>query len=514
MAGGTLDSVTSSAGGATDFSSALYSFLDRLAPAMYNRLYSAPASCLSIFRLLPITSRHIVLNTLWYDQVVRIEDVALWVRERRSEGGDKGERRHLSSSLSALARLHIITPRLSRPGDVPTDATELDMNPKFRQSFRSALTGGGTAGSFGVAAGEQDSDVTVQFLDQHAETQWETIQHFMVGSEAGAKKPSDKVLHLLARSELMYAPTKSLRSMRITSKGFQFLLEDVNTQLWDLLLSYLEESQDLVETIGFLFMLGSLELGTGYLTENLSGIQLGVLSDLADYGLVYRPSSTSSIFYPTRLATTLTSSAPPLVSSRHTNEEKGFLVLETNYKLYAYTSNPLQIAVLGLFAQLKTRFANFVTGHITRDSIRRGLANGITANQIISYLSSRAHPQMRALQASLLSAASSSSQPASLADAPLLPTTVVDQIRLWEHERRRIQTTEVYLYDEFSSEHDFELVRGYAGEVGGLVWADERRRRVAVGAGENALVREFIKRRMAQAQAEAAAAAGGAPLAG
>lgn len=31
--------------------------------------------------------------------------------------------------------------------------------------------------------------------------------------------------------------------MRITSKGFQFLLEDVNTQLWDLLLVYLEESQ-------------------------------------------------------------------------------------------------------------------------------------------------------------------------------------------------------------------------------------------------------------------------------
>ena len=31
--------------------------------------------------------------------------------------------------------------------------------------------------------------------------------------------------------------------MRITSKGFQFLLEDVNTQLWDLLLVYLDESQ-------------------------------------------------------------------------------------------------------------------------------------------------------------------------------------------------------------------------------------------------------------------------------
>lgn len=234
--------------------------------------------------------------------------------------------------------------------------------------------------------------------------------------------------------------TRSLRNMRITSKGFQFLLEDVNTQLWDLLLVYLEESQvsfrrfvpagprlistvdvqDLVQTIGFLFMLGSLELGRvrrvllaatqprltpspqAYMTDNLSQIQHGVLRDLADYGLVYLPEVSrprqirfavyeadprghqrnAPIFYPTRLATTLTSSAPPLVSSRHSNEEKGFIVLETNYKLYAYTSNPLQIAVLGLFAHLKTRFANFVTGHITRESIRRGLANGITANQV------------------------------------------------------------------------------------------------------------------------------------
>ncbi|GAA6033215.1 hypothetical protein JCM8097_002999 [Rhodosporidiobolus ruineniae] len=480
----------------SDLSQGVMAFLDRLPPASYSRLYAAPASCLSIFRLLPLTSRHIVLNMLWHDEVVTVGDVALWVRERKSEGGDKGERRHLSASLSALARLHILTPRLSGQGEQPTDATQLDMNPKFRQSFRSALTGGGTAGSFGVAAPEQDEDVTVQFLDQHAEMQWETIQHFMVGSEAGAKKPSESVLKLLVRSELMYSPTQSLRQMRITSKGFQFMLEDVNTQLWDLLLAYLEDSEDLVETIGFLFMLGSLELGRAYLTDHLTDAQRGVLKDLADYGLVYRPSPSSTHFYPTRLATTLTSSAPPLVSSRYTNEEKGFIVLETNYKLYAYTSNPLQIAVLGLFAMLKTRFANFVTGHITRDSIRRGLANGITANQIISYLASRAHPQMRALAT----------------DAEkLLPTTVVDQIRLWEHERRRIQTADGYLYDDFSSAHDFELVRDYAREIGAVLWESERARRVMVTSEGHAQVREFIKRRMAAAQAENAAAGGAAP---
>ncbi|BGP00606.1 RNA polymerase II transcription factor B subunit 2 [Rhodotorula toruloides ATCC 204091] len=495
MAYDLLDKAAGSTPGELD-ASHLYGLLDRLSAAMFTRLYASPASCLSIFRLLPVTSRHIVLNMLWYEEVVRVRDVALWVRERKSEGGDKGERRHLSSSLSALARLHIITPRSSRPSDTSKDETELEMNPGFRDSFRMALTGGGKQGSFGAPAAEQDEEVTVQFLDDHAEVQWETIQHFMVGSDAGAKKPGEKVLSLLERSGLMYSPTRSLRNMRITSKGFQFLLEDVNTQLWDLLLVYLEGSQDLVETIGFLFMLGSLELGRAYMTDNLSQIQHGVLRDLADYGLVYLPERNAPIFYPTRLATTLTSSAPPLVSSRHSNEEKGFIVLETNYKLYAYTSNPLQIAVLGLFAHLKTRFANFVTGHITRESIRRGLANGITANQIISYLASRAHPQMRAQAGS---------------DDKLLPITVVDQIRLWEHERRRIQTTEGYLYDEFSSTHDYELVVNYAREIGSVLLELPKARKVFVTADGHQQVREFIKRRMAAAQAEAQAMEGQEP---
>lgn len=65
--------------------------------------------------------------------------------------------------------------------------------------------------------------------------------------------------------------------MKITSKGFQFLLEDVNTQLWNILLRYMtmaeEREMDLVEVLAFLFMLGSLELG------RVSGIVRPIQSD-------------------------------------------------------------------------------------------------------------------------------------------------------------------------------------------------------------------------------------------
>jgi transcription initiation factor TFIIH subunit 4 len=82
--------------------------------------------------------------------------------------------------------------------------------------------------------------------------------------------------------------------------------------------------------------------------------------------------------------------------------QEGFIVLETNYRLYAYTGslfpmytvvkknanaddadNPLQTAVLNLFVSLKYRFPNLVVGSITRDSVKKALANGITAQQVL-----------------------------------------------------------------------------------------------------------------------------------
>lgn len=57
--------------------------------------------------------------------------------------------------------------------------------------------------------------------------------------------------------------------------------------------------------------------------------------------------------------------------------------------------SPLQIAVLNLFVQLQSRFRNMVTGVITRESIRNALMKGITAEQIIYYMQSHAHAQMR-----------------------------------------------------------------------------------------------------------------------
>ncbi|KAL7007859.1 RNA polymerase II transcription factor B 52 kDa subunit [Cystobasidiomycetes sp. EMM_F5] len=479
--------------GETASSAAIYSYLDRLPGAPLARLYASPSSALAIFRLLPMLARHIVMNLLWIDTIL-LKDLESWF-SRRSEG-----KRQMELALQALRRLHVLDDTPAADESFQTVA----LNKNFQKSVKRALTGGGSHNSFGVPIdpSTQSQTVDIDFLDDYANASWETILHFLVGS-TWTSKPTDAVLDMLKHSGLMSG--SAARNLKITSKGFQFLLEDVNTQLWDILLRYLHSAEakdmDIVEVLALLFMLGSLELGRAYSVRNLSDSQVTMLKDLRDYGLIYTPSdhvqaSLDDFFYPTRLATTLTSNAPPLVTkvdgapsapsingSAASVQEQGFIVLETNYRVYAYTSNPLQIAVLDLFLALRSRFPNLVMGMITRESIKSALSNGITAQQIITYLTVHAHPQMRK-------------------QTPLLPPTVVDQIRLWELEKNRINDDEGYLYEDFRTQADYDLVINYAKQLGVVLWEGAANtRKFFVTMEGHITIRDFIKRRMAAAQA-------------
>lgn len=212
-------------------------------------------------------------------------------------------------------------------------------------------------------------------------------------------------------------------------------------------------------------MLGSLELGQAYSKANLTETQLQMLLDLRDFGIIYQDSPQSSNYYPTRLATTLTSDAGALRSAsagfdsalRSSSNDKGFVFIETNYRLYAYTSSPLQIAILSLFTRLSTRYPNMISGKMTRESIRRAINMGITGDQIVDFLYTHAHPQMRKME-------------------NVLPPTVVDQIRLWQIEGERMKSTVGFLFKDFSTAAEYEGPCQYAGDIGVLAWKNDAKR--------------------------------------
>ncbi|KAH8860073.1 General transcription factor IIH subunit 4 [Schistosoma japonicum] len=156
------------------------------------------------------------------------------------------------------------------------------------------------------------------------------------------------------------------------------------------------------------------------------------------------------------------------------SSDVGYILLETNFRLYAYTDSPLRTALLSLFSKIRARFPNLVVADITRDSVREALIRGITANQILSFLTSNAHPDM-------------------LLSNPILPPTLTDQIRLWELERDRFVFQEGCLYEHFSRNTDFELVRDYAKNIGVLLWENPERRLMVVSKSGHEDVRKFWK---------------------
>ncbi|CAG8584618.1 11679_t:CDS:10, partial [Acaulospora morrowiae] len=365
------------------------------------------------------------------------------------------------------------------------------LNRSFRRSFQDCLTGSGARQSFGIPLEKHKSKpLDASLLDQHAIEKWESILHFMVGTEK-SHIPSASVLKVVTKANLMEENNRG--KLEITNKGFQFLLQDVNTQVWAFLIQYLDLAGEMlnmnvVEVLNFFFMLGSLELGQDYSVDGLTATQRQLLDDLENYGLAYRRKKSSSRYYPTRLATTLTSGNSATITNNSNVDldagegaatEQGFIIVETNSKLYAYTKSQLQISVLNLFCELQFRFANMVTATITRDSIRSALKKGITAQQIISYLTSHAHPQMK-------------KRPA------LLPSTVKDQIQLWEMERNRLVAQECHLYKDFRTSSDYEMILKHANKLGVVIWSNDSRRMFGVTEAGNEHVKAFIRKKMAQ----------------
>lgn len=253
------------------------------------------------------------------------------------------------------------------------------------------------------------------------------------------------------------------------------------------MLQYLDTCQErglsLPECLSMLFQLSFSTLGRDYSSEGLSPQMLTFLQHLREFGLVFQRKRKEGRFYPTRLALNVTNKNASIVDSTDDDktQESGYIIVETNYRVYAYTDSNLQVALLGLFTEMLYRFPNLVVGVLTRDSIRQALRGGITADQIVSYLEQYAHPNMK-----LVESAVKSKSP--------LPPTVIDQIKLWENERNRFLYTEGVVYNQFLSQADFITLRDYAQSINVLIWQSERTRTMVVTKNGHDDVKKFWKR--------------------
>nr|CAG4650904.1 EOG090X04KD [Simocephalus serrulatus]SVE94182.1 EOG090X04KD [Simocephalus serrulatus] len=445
----------------------LHSYLKTLPAGTLDRLYNHPATCLAVFRELPELSRHYIMRILFVDQAVPKAIMGSWVSSNHTK--------ELDDVVKLLTEL-----RVWQAVEMQGGLKGWLLNPTFRRNLKGALLGGGNEWSMKLPTDTDPKARDISFLDAYAMERWECVLHFMVGSHQHEVISSD-ALQLLHHAGLMKKETGE-NQMTITKDGFQFLLMDTSAQVWYFLLQYLDTATarnlDLVECLGFLFQLSFSTLGQDYSTDTMSESLLRFLQHLREFGLVYQRKRKAGRFYPTRLALDIASGPKKSMLNSMTttsNSNSGYIVVETNYRVYAYTDSSLQVALIALFCELIYRFPNLVVGIITRESIRQALRSGITAEQIVSFLRQHAHSEC-------------------YKEPPVLPSTIADQIKLWALERDRFIYKDGVLYNQFDSQADFEILKNYAQDRGVLVWHNTNGRKMVVTKNGHDDVKKFWKR--------------------
>lgn len=87
--------------------------------------------------------------------------------------------------------------------------------------------------------------MTIDYLDEYARTQWEGILHYVVstvgeGRSQNGTGPTAAVKQLLEAGRMV---TRTRYASGITQAGFSFLLQEVNAQVWTLLLLWIENAE-------------------------------------------------------------------------------------------------------------------------------------------------------------------------------------------------------------------------------------------------------------------------------
>ncbi|KAK3009425.1 hypothetical protein RJ639_014134 [Escallonia herrerae] len=395
-------------------------FMDMVAslPAIkLDRLYDSAFICEAILRSLPPLAKKYVLQMLYIEVPVTAKSMEEWVLV-------DGLSKH-RVAIDRLIQLRVFTETADRKKE-----TTYRLHPTFQINLQKHIVYGGVLPREPMPSGVTARLPSLEDLDTYAHKQWE--------------------------------------------------LMDTNAQLWYIIREYITNSEergvDSADLISFLLELSFHVTGEAYNMNTLTDIQMNTVKDLADLGLVkLQQGRKESWFIPTKLATNLSISL-----SDASSRKQGYVVVETNFRMYAYSTSQLHCEILRLFARIEYQLPNLIVGSITKENLYKAFQNGITSDQanvtlqIISFLQQNAHPRVAE-------------------KLPTVPENVTDQIRLWESDLNRVDMIAAHLIDEFPSKEVFEAACDFAREYEGWLWEDSEKMRLVVKGDIFTHVKEFLR---------------------
>ncbi|ETV65642.1 hypothetical protein H257_17692 [Aphanomyces astaci] len=466
-----------------------FEFLGSLPGGSVDRLYQDAWACQAVFQSMSPLAQQIVMRLLFTNQGSYSHDAILqWVQDPAQV--------KMTAAIEKLRHLRVL--RMAH------GTAEYVLNPVFQDQLKKALSSlGGSPWEAGRHKLPSEKPIAAAELEQYARKRWDAVLHFMVGSTAVAAPPPT-VIGILEHTGLMQPSKTDARALHITDTGYEFMLKDIHAQTWIFVLEYMKDIDrkgilSAEEMLQFLFQMSYCRMNEYYAVADLTRHQQQLLGDLVELGLLYRRGAKATRFYTTSLAVNLIfggmlgqtrssitmsqgldhlhrpSKSPHLPPPTAAAADAHLLiVVETNFKVYAYTQSSLHIAMLSVFVDIVARLPNLAVGFLTRESIRSALSNGISAEQIYDFLMQHAHPKM-------------------LGNSPVIPENIADQLYLWQRERNRIKFDAGELVDGFVTTEDFDVVLKFAQDVGVMLWYDSIHLRLVVTKAGGERVRDFIK---------------------
>uniref|UniRef100_A0A7E5A198 General transcription factor IIH subunit 4 n=1 Tax=Panagrellus redivivus TaxID=6233 RepID=A0A7E5A198_PANRE len=451
-----------------------YPFLKLLMKMPISRItlvYKSPPACLFTLNMLDASVRDVV-NFLLTAPPIKLEEVCL------PQG-----RLQLRKVLDLLTSLKIVY----------LQDGVYSVCPNFRQSVISAMTirQRCTAKFNRMKEGKDKiKKMNVTDLFQRAIERWDTILKHLItsGGEAISLATTDMF------RELKYMNVRENGTKDITSKGFQFLLLSRHAQCWHYLSAYLrhvtkehpEHCADLIDIFCSLIMLAPTLPTTvsksSFFTMTHEEPRYEVPYRIPTYphdvvnnfflhmrelGFVYIRKRKDGYFYITPMLSMLRMTGSVGVDAgMPLAKADGFLVSESNYRVYAYTNDHLQLSILNTFTEADGAFADMVMTILTRGSVRRAFDQGITAAQIIAFMRSNSHPITIE----------------KFGPVGCVPQTIVDQIELWESERSRFSHTSGVLITNFIYPNEFKMAVDFAKGNNFLKWSNPLSKKMIIDA--------------------------------
>lgn len=273
-------------------------------------------------------------------------------------------------------------------------------------------------------------------------------------------------------------------NLKITHRGFQFLVENMFTQIWTILIAYGEiihdqQKEGVTSYRDYLNLLSRLiDMEPLFKEYNLSSPYLSVLEKLGLVQIIDQQKIRVNhmiLFIKYR----------DVESILDLNDKICKVIVETNYNVFAYSIVPLDLEILKLFIHVKNEFPNMIHGYINKETAQTAYLKGITSEQIIHYLQIHSHPIVQSTE--------SNKKDNSINN--LVPPNICDQLRLWEKDLNRIKIMEPesFLYEQFLDQQGFNSTIEEAKRCNALMYSSQLRRICIIRSTHNNHMKKFIQ---------------------